>query len=94
MDFIRYEKAQPGYDPNTRHCLYGLDADLVRVYQDVHRHMYCTYDIDVCVVYSLVYTYIRMYSHMYVRTYTHRYTHIRTYVHMLCTDAYCTYVCE
>ena len=42
MDFIRYEKAQPGYDPNTRHCLYGLDADLVCVYQDVHRHKHCT----------------------------------------------------
>ena len=29
MDFIRYEKAKEDYDANTRHCLYGLDADLV-----------------------------------------------------------------
>jgi 5'-3' exoribonuclease 1 len=41
MEFIRFQRSQPDYGTDTRHCLYGKDSDFIMLGLCSHEPHFC-----------------------------------------------------
>ncbi len=40
MEYIRRQRTQPDYQPNTRHCIYGLVSSTTNSMHPMYQHIY------------------------------------------------------
>ncbi|KNH06170.1 5'-3' exoribonuclease [Perkinsela sp. CCAP 1560/4] len=59
IQFIKKQRAEPGYDPRTTHCLVGMDADLIQLALSIHDPNMMIFRDDAFVSINIVREYFR-----------------------------------
>ena len=64
LDFIRTQRTYDSYDPNTYHCIYGADADLIMLSLIMHEPHFCVLRESLNEKYYLVCRHCGRHGHM------------------------------